>query len=291
MSKRKPFASQDYIETSLWNHGEVRYQTNTPGWLVIGDGEVKLRYRFDYDHGGNPERIAEGNVNIACYHRMTDSTGVDWEARACFSSQILVHRLLDLTSINPARWEHNDPERKKIIAKRPLLTGLQVVEDDRFYRRFWVNHVLLEIPFKYQGLTIDIGSGDNFTLVVRVSGFFGHWCYVPMCEEAYVPPWRGGTAPSPEEDARGKQVKFPPDETPGGDYENLAPIVYSLYVSELLFRNDGVWEEGCATQCSFPRPLIFSRVEEQRRAAKRRGKTKPAKNQNQPQPNVVFHSA
>ena len=80
MSKRKPFASPDYIETSLWNHGEVRYQTDTPGWLAIGDGEVKLRYRFDYDHGGDPKRIAEGNVNIACFHRITDSTGAEWEA-------------------------------------------------------------------------------------------------------------------------------------------------------------------------------------------------------------------
>ena len=212
-------------------------------------------------------------------------------AAACFTPQILVHRLLDLNSINPPCWEHNDPERKKVIAKRPLLTGLQVVEDDRFYRRFWVNHVLLEIPFKYQGLTIDIGSEDDFRLVVRVSGFFGHWCYVPISEGGYVPPWRGGAAPSPEEDSRGKRVRFPPEETPGGDYENLAPIVYSLYVSELLFRNDAAWEEGHPRQSSFPRPLVFSRVEEQRRGAKGRGKTKRAKNKNQPQPNVVFHPA
>lgn len=296
MSKRKPFASPEFIEVSLWNHGEVRYPTDSLGQLSIGNGEVKLRYRFDYDHGGDPKRIEEGIVNIACYHRVTDSTGAEWEARACFHPGVLVYRLLDLDSIYPPCWEHNDRERAKVIAKRPLLTSLEVVKDDRFYRRFWIDDTLLEIQFKYQGITIDIGSEDESSLVIRLSGFFGHWCHVPMKEDCYVPPWRGGKVRPPHADYDPKDglMEFDEDETPGADYENLAPMLYSLSVYELLFRNDAGWEEGYPTQSSFPRPLVWSRVEEKSSAAKGR-KKKPAKRskkaKREPQPNVVFHSA
>jgi hypothetical protein len=194
MAGRQPFASPDFVELSLWNYGAVTYPTDPPGGLTIGQGEVKARYRLDFDHGGDPNRIAVGPVNVACIQRVADSAGAVWEARTCFSPRLFVHRLLDLRSFEGPRWEHSDPERAGAIAAHPLITGLSVIEDDRFYRRFWVDDALVELIFKYQGLTIDVGYQDEMRVVVRVGGFFGSWSYVPLVGDCEVPVWRGGPA-------------------------------------------------------------------------------------------------
>jgi hypothetical protein len=268
MSKPQPFASPDFVEVDLWNHGEVAYPVESGGRVVIGDGQVKLRYRLDFDHGGKPERIAEGGVNVACVHRVADAAGAVWEARTCFRSDLFVNHLLDLNSLDWPMWAHNAPERVHAIAERPLLTGLYVVEDDRFYRRIWVNDALLEIQFKYQGLTLDVGYEDDSRVAVRVGGFFGSWAHVPMEDECTVPIWKGGTLRSPVADRAGKEYdpadpeEPEPECLPGGWLNNLAPITYSLWNSEFLFRNDAGWDRGeYPTAVPFPRPVVFRRVE------------------------------
>ena len=274
MSKRKPFASQDFIDLLIWNDAEVSYQTDPPGRLAIGRGKVKLQFRLDFDHGGDPKRIAEGMVNVACFHRLTDSAGAIWEARTCMWPRLFVNRLLDLDSIDRPCWEHNDPERAKALAKRPLLTGLEMLLDDRFYRWFWLDNTLVEVQFKYQGITIDIGMQDEMKLVVRLGGFFGHWSHVPVEEEGYVPQWTGGVVRPPHSDwnPRKKGEKFLAGETPGADHENLSPILFTLYASELLFRNDATWtEDGYPSQASeLPRSLVWRRVEGQRKLLHRK---------------------
>jgi hypothetical protein len=100
MSRSQAFASPGFVEVGLWNHGEVAYPVEPGGRLVIGDGEVKLRYRLDFDHGGKPDRIAEGMVNVACFHRIADAAGAVWEARTCFRSDLFVHRLQDLNHLD-----------------------------------------------------------------------------------------------------------------------------------------------------------------------------------------------
>ncbi len=264
MSGPQPFASPEFFATPLWNYGTATYLTDPPGQLTIGDGSVDLHYRLDFDHGGDPTRLAEGMVNVACFHRVADSTGAIWEARTSFCCDLFVHRLLDLDSLHYPMWAHNDPGRTNAIASRPLLVGLRLMEDDRFYRRFWVDDALLEIQFKYQGLTIDIGYEDDYRVAVRVSGFFGSWCHAPMEDECYIPPWQGGSIRPPQSEYDGQEnalVEFPADEVPGGWLENLSPIVYSLAVSEFLFRNDATWEREYPARAPFPRPVSFRRVE------------------------------
>lgn len=280
MSKRAPVASPEFVDTATWNYGEVEYATDPPGRLAVGEGDVKLGYRLDLDHGGDPNRIANGLYNVACFQRVADATGAVWEARTCFGTDLFVHRLLDLDSLEWPLWEHNASGRAEAIAARPLLTGLYVLEDDRFYRRFWVNDALLEINFKYQGLTIDVGYQDSDRVVVRVSGFFGSWSHVPMEDDAVVPLWRGGKLRPPEvldsDEAADGLCEYPPDEVPGGWLENLAPITYIMWAREFLFRNDATWEREYPTQVVFPRPVVFRRVD---------GAT------GEPQPNVTFRPA
>lgn len=264
MSKPEPVAAQSFFRTSVWNYDEVAYPTDRGGALVVGLDSVDLEYRLDFDHGGDPARVAEGLVNVACLHRLPDAAGDVWEARTCFSSDLFVNRLLDLDSLIPPTWAHRDSERVKVIAERPLLTGLPLTRDDRFYRRFWIDDALLEIQFKYQGLTIDVGYQDENRVVVRVSGFFGSWCHAPMESDCYLPKWEGGRVRPPQQEYDGLEdptVEYAGDETPGGWLESLSPVVYSLWVREFLFRNDATWEREYPAGAPFPRPLTFRKVE------------------------------
>ena len=267
MSLPQPIASQEFFATSVWNYDEVSYPTDSPGALVIGLGSVDLSYRLDIDHGGDSTRVEKGLYNVACFHRLADAVGDVWEARTCFNMALFVNRLLDLGSLDWPMWAHRDSSRTEAITARPILTRLQVMEDDRFYRRFWVDHTLLEIQFKYQGLTIDIGYQDSNRVAVRVSGFFGSWAHVPMEDECIVPIWKGGTLQSPVAGCEGQEYDpAEPDEpesdsVPGGWLNNLSPIVYSLWVREFLFRNDATWEREYPAGAPFPRPLTFHRVE------------------------------
>lgn len=263
MSTREPLASPGFVETALWNHEPVTFATDPPGTLALTAGDVGLLYRLDFDHGGDPTRVAEGMVNIACLHRVADSTGAVWEARTCFHSDLFVNRMLDLDSLTPPTWAHRDPERAGVIAERPMLTRLPLTLDDRFYRRFWVDDALLEIQFKYQGLTIDVGYQDRNRVVVRVSGFFGSWCHAPLEGDCYIPPWQGGTIRPPQTDYDEEddaQIEFPADEVPSGWLESLSPIVYSLWAREFLFLNDATWDGTHPAGAPFPRPIVFRRV-------------------------------
>lgn len=265
MPKPQPFASPEFVTIKVWNHVPVVYPTDPPGGLAVGEGEVALRYRLDFDHGGKPDTVAEGGANVACFQRVADAAGTVWECRTCFRPHLFVHRMLDLDSLEWPMWDHNTPDRAASIAERPLLTGLGVVADDRFYRRFWVNDALVEVQFKYQGLTIDVGHKDDWRVDVRVSGFFGSWAHVPMERDCEVPvwePWKGGAVRVPEvRDAGEEVVEFEADDPPGGWLENLAPITYTLGVSEFLFRSDAGWEREYPCSTPFPQPLVFRRVD------------------------------
>lgn len=266
MSLPQPVASQEFFATSMWNYDEVAYSTDQLGTLAVGLGSIDLGYRLDIDHGGDPERVAKGLYNVACFHRLADAAGDVWEARTCFNIHLFVNRLLDLDSLDWPMWAHHDSGRTEAIASRPILTKLQVMEDDRSYRRFWVDHALLEIKFKYQGLTIDIGYQDSDRVAVRVSGFFGSWAHVPMEDECIVPLWRGEAVKGPIKGEEDKELTPDPDDgepdcVPGGWLDGLSPIVYSLWVREFLFRNDATWEREYPAGAPFPRPLTFRRVE------------------------------
>lgn len=267
MSTPVPVASADFFPTSVWNYDEVAYPTDRGGALAIGLGSVDLTYRLDVDHGGDPKRVADGLYNVACFHRVADAAGDVWEARTCFDKHLFVNRLLDLDDLDGPLWAHRDPTRTDAIAARPVLIGLPVVEDDRFYRRFWVDDVLLEIQFKYQGLTVDVGYQSADRVAVRVSGFFGSWAHVPMESECCVPIWKGGTlrAPVAGEEDREYDPAEPdepePEVVPGGWLNNLSPVVYSLWVREFLFRNDATWEREYPAGAPFPRPLTFRKVD------------------------------
>ncbi len=263
MAEKAPISSPGYVPYSLWNHGEVVFPTDPPGWLVIGDGSLQIEYRLAFDDGGFPERAADGYGNVACFQRIPDAAGVVWEARTTFSPHLFVNRLLDLDSLEGPMWAYNDPARVEAVTQRPLITGISVLEDDRFYRRFWVDDALLEIQFKYQGLKIDVGHEDDYSVAVRITGFFGSWAHVPMYGECEVPVWRGGAVRPPESDYEPDEDglrEFPADEPPGGWLENLAPITYSLGVREFLFRNDAHWERTYPTTETLPRPVVFRRV-------------------------------
>ncbi|MDY3555653.1 hypothetical protein R5W24_004798 [Gemmata sp. JC717] len=282
MSTREPFASPEFVETELWSYEAVTYPTEPAGALTFGAGAVKLRYRFEFDHGGDPNRVAEGGYNVACAHRVADAAGCMWEARTCFRPKVFVHRLTDLGGSEPPMWAHRDPGRSEAVTARPLLRGVKVTADDRSYRRFWVDDALLEIQFKYQGLTIDVGHRGGAQVAVRVSGFFGSWAHVPMQDEGTVPIWKGGTLQAPvvgKED----QVFDPadpdepePDAVPGGWFDNLSPIVYSLWEREFLFRNDATWDREHPMYGDLPRPIVFRQVTGETGA---------------PQSNVTFRSA
>lgn len=284
MSKHAPVASPNFVETSDWNYGIAEYLTEPFGRLTVGEGDVKLLYRLDLDYGSNPERGADALYNVACFHRLADATGAVWEARTCFRPHLFVQRMLDLSSLEWPLWAHHAPDRVAAIEARPLITGLYAMKDDRFYRRFWVDDALLEIQFKYQSLTIDIGNEGGDRVAVRLSGFFGSWAHVPLHDECCVPLWKGGTIRIPV--AGREHEDYDPDavddlegertEVPGGWLTNLSPITYSLWAKEFLFRNDATWDREYPTHAVFPRPIVFRRVE---------GAT------GEPQPNVTFRPA
>ncbi|MBY0457884.1 MAG: hypothetical protein K2V38_11140, partial [Gemmataceae bacterium] len=186
MSRPEPFASPAFVEAGVWNHGTAIFPVMSGGALVFTDGHVKFGYRLDFDTGGEAKNLAEGRYNIACFHRLADASGAVWEARTTFRPELFVHRIQDLNNIDWPMWAHHDEERVKAVADRPLITGVQALEDDRFYRRFWIDDTLLEIQFKYQGLTIDVGQMANSQVAVRVSGFFGSWCHAPMEKDCYL---------------------------------------------------------------------------------------------------------
>jgi hypothetical protein len=62
----------------LWNHGVVCYTTTTGHWLEVGEGKIRLKFRFDLDDGGDPQRLADERYNLACLHRVADNTGQIW---------------------------------------------------------------------------------------------------------------------------------------------------------------------------------------------------------------------
>lgn len=264
MIDQQPFAAPDYVESLLWNHETVTYSTHPSGGLTIGEGEIRLQYRLDFDHGGNPARVAKGLMNIACFQRIADSIGNVWEARTSFSPHLFIYRLLDLNNTDAPQWEYNDSERLEAITKRPLLTGIRITEDDRFSRQIWIDQTLLEIPFDNLGLTIDIGYHDDHRVAVRVSGFFGNWRHIPMEVDGNVPVWGGGAIRPPHAgyDINGRgPIEFPSDCIPGSSFENLSPVCYSLWVSEFLFRYDAIWKSEVPMESAFPRPIIFRQVE------------------------------
>src|SRR5262249_34949660 len=108
MSRPQPLASPEIYPTSVWNYDEVVYPTDQPGTLAVGLGSVERLYRLDFDPGGDPRRVAEGMVNVACFHRVAGSSGAVWEARTCFHPDLFVHRLLDLNSLEGPQWEYYD---------------------------------------------------------------------------------------------------------------------------------------------------------------------------------------
>lgn len=266
MSEPTPVVYDQWVETKLWNHGSVCYPTTTGHSLEIEEGSVSLRFRFDLDDGGDPQQLVKGNYNLVCLHRVTDSTGQVWQARTRFRPSLFVYRMLDLNHLEQPLWQHNAEEWLQAIQERPLATGLYEVMDDRFYRRFWIDDALLEIQFKYQGLTIDIGQLDDSLVVVRLKGWFGTWNHVPIDHEGEVLVWEGGSIRPPEAEYDERKNPFQnysgdsEEGLPGGWLVNLSPILYTMWHTEFLFQNDAAWHADYPVQTSLPRPIFFAPI-------------------------------
>jgi hypothetical protein len=49
VSEPIPQVFDRWVTTDFWNHGVVCYPTMTSHWLEVGEGKIRLKFRFDHE--------------------------------------------------------------------------------------------------------------------------------------------------------------------------------------------------------------------------------------------------
>jgi hypothetical protein len=207
------------------NSGQTAdFLTDAGGVLRIGPGEVAASFRLAFKDRDEKEHADV----VSCFTRLADAKGTVWEAEAVFTPRVFMEKLIDLSQIEwHTFFQSADKAWKPAFRRRVVLTGVNDLLDDRFYRHFLVDESVVHLQFKYLAPTYDIAYLDDRRLLVRVSGLWTSWESLVFDE--------GMVVGVQEENDEGEGITW-------ADGEELPPMVYELETRHLLFRNTAYLE-------------------------------------------------
>lgn len=144
--------SYRYVRDDLW--------VGVPTTLSTEDGEVLsltpakfIPYEFSF---GIKQKGEEVDV-VHSLVRLADEQGRLWEGESIWHVGDIVERMTHLGSIGPpVKFENAPREWKEAFTERLFFSGARALLDDRFHRRLLLEDEVFDVPFKYQGPTLDM---------------------------------------------------------------------------------------------------------------------------------------
>lgn len=237
--------SNDSPQSELW--------TDEPGTLRLKPDWFHARFKLSIKRQEKDSRTL-----VSCRTRIPDREGTVWEAESLFTPSIFIEKLLDLNRMDRPMFEvhaRSEDEISQALQQPPLVSGINELLDDRFYRFFWVSNRLLQVVFKYQAPSCDVFPYLENRVLIRVSGLWGEWCTV---EPAWELPER--IIPYDEDNEEDEDgIEY------WGDFEEVPAIVYELWATDLIFHHRvdlAVYDETGGADCinGIPIPLRFHRT-------------------------------